>query len=117
MYEKAKQVEKLLLELQEDIKHLIDTSEDAEVQRAIRVMKTIGCDPDSILSHVKDLQVYTEGLEQRTSKEESHYLIYTPYSKSEPVGCCSDKEDALAEEPHAKFEEVEKNECKICKGI
>ena len=117
MHEKAKQVEKLLLEIQSEIKHLIDTSDDTDTQRAIRVMRTIGCDPESILEHVKELQVYAEGFDQRISEQESHYLIFTPYSKKEAIGCCTDKEDALAEEPNAIFERVNKSECKICRNL
>lgn len=45
-------------------------------------------------------------------REGAHYLIYGLIE--EPVGCCSVQEDVLSEEPHATFEEVEKEKCPIC---
>lgn len=47
-------------------------------------------------------------------REGAHYLIYGCIE--EPIGCCSNQEDVLAEEPDATFEEVEEDKCPICSG-
>lgn len=46
--------------------------------------------------------------------DEKHYLIIGAYIQK-PIGCTWDRLDVLFEEPEATFEEIDPDQCPVCK--